>query len=68
MTFLIFGVDSKLCYSYNTVNDRITQLIQFRRKEARRVISFQDFRQTDGTPIYLQIVRYIQQGLAAGTI
>ena len=32
------------------------------------MISFQDFRQTDGTPIYLQIVRYIQQGLAAGTI
>ena len=25
------------------------------------MISFQDFRQTDGTPIYLQIVRYIQQ-------
>ena len=32
------------------------------------MISFQDFRQTDGTPIYLQIVRYIQQGLAAGAI
>lgn len=32
------------------------------------MISFQDFRQVDGTPIYLQIVRYIQQGLAAGTI
>ena len=28
------------------------------------MISFQDFRQTDGTPIYLQIVRYIRQGLA----
>ena len=32
------------------------------------MISFQTFRQTDGTPIYLQIIRYIQQGLAAGTI
>ena len=32
------------------------------------MISFQVFRQTDGTPIYLQIIRYIQQGLAAGTI
>ena len=32
------------------------------------MISFQDFRQTDDTPIYLQIVRYIQQGLAAGAI
>ena len=32
------------------------------------MISFQDFRQTDGTPIYLQLVRYIQQGLAAGAI
>ena len=32
------------------------------------MISFQAFRQTDGTPIYLQIIRYIQQGRAAGTI
>lgn len=32
------------------------------------MISFQAFHQTDGTPIYLQIIRYIQQGLAAGTI
>lgn len=32
------------------------------------MISFQAFRQTDGTPIYLQIIRYIQQGLAAGTV
>ena len=32
------------------------------------MISFQAFRQTDGTPIYLQILRYIQQGLAAGTV
>lgn len=32
------------------------------------MISFQAFRQTDGTPIYLQIIHYIQQGLAAGTI
>ena len=28
------------------------------------MISFEAFRQTDGTPIYLQIIRYIQQGLA----
>lgn len=32
------------------------------------MISFEAFRQTDGTPIYLQIIRYIQQGLAASTI
>lgn len=32
------------------------------------MISFEAFRQTDGTPIYLQIIRYLQQGLAAGTI
>ena len=32
------------------------------------MISFEAFRQTDSTPIYLQIIRYIQQGLAAGTI
>ena len=32
------------------------------------MISFEAFRQTDGTPIYLQIIRYIQQGVAAGTI
>lgn len=32
------------------------------------MISFADFVQTDGTPIYLQIIRHIKQGIAAGII
>ena len=32
------------------------------------MIDFSDFVQTEGQPIYLQIMRYIKQGLAAGTI
>ena len=32
------------------------------------MIDFRGFVQTEGQPIYLQIMRYIKQGLAAGTI
>lgn len=32
------------------------------------MIDFGGFVQTEGQPIYLQIIRYIKQGLAAGTI
>lgn len=32
------------------------------------MIDFAGFVQTEGQPIYLQIMRYIKQGLAAGTI
>lgn len=32
------------------------------------MISFDDFRGTEGVPIYLQMIRYVRQGLAAGTI
>ena len=32
------------------------------------MIDFGGFVQTEGQPIYLQIMRYIKQGLAAGTI
>ena len=32
------------------------------------MIDFAGFVQTEGQPIYLQIIRYIKQGLAAGTI
>ncbi len=32
------------------------------------MIDFAGFIQTEGQPIYLQIMRYIKQGLAAGTI
>lgn len=32
------------------------------------MIDFMDFVQTEGMPIYLQIMRYIKQGLAAGVI
>lgn len=32
------------------------------------MIDFEGFVQTEGQPIYLQIMRYIKQGLASGTI
>ena len=32
------------------------------------MIDFAGFVQTEGQPIYLQIMRYIKQALAAGTI
>lgn len=32
------------------------------------MISFDNFIFTDGSPIYLQIIRYIKQGIAAGSI
>ncbi|MBQ2062417.1 MAG: GntR family transcriptional regulator [Oscillospiraceae bacterium] len=32
------------------------------------MITFSDFLAVEGTPIYLQIMRYIKQGLVAGTI
>ncbi len=32
------------------------------------MISFEDFVMGDGSPIYLQIIRHIKQGIAAGTI
>ena len=66
--FFTFPLDTELYHLYNTVNNRTIRVIQFCREESRHMISFEAFRQTDGTPIYLQIIRYIQQGLAAGTI
>ena len=32
------------------------------------MISFNDFLLSDGYPIYMQIIRHIKQGIAAGTI
>lgn len=32
------------------------------------MISFEDFRMEDGSPIYLQILRYIKRGVVAGSI
>ncbi|MBQ4582808.1 MAG: GntR family transcriptional regulator [Oscillospiraceae bacterium] len=32
------------------------------------MVSFESFVQTDGAPIYLQIIRHIKQGIAAGTV
>lgn len=32
------------------------------------MVSFESFVQTDGVPIYLQIIRHIKQGIAAGTV
>ncbi len=32
------------------------------------MVSFDNFTLTDGSPIYLQIIRYMKQGIAAGSI
>jgi len=32
------------------------------------VISFESFRAEDGSPIYLQIIRYVKQGIVSGEI
>ena len=32
------------------------------------MVSFDDFKATDGSPLYVQILRHIRQGIAAGTI
>ena len=32
------------------------------------MVSFEAFRAVDGTPVYLQIIRYIKRGAVAGTI
>ena len=32
------------------------------------MISFEEFILEDDSPIYIQIIRYIKQGIAAGTI
>lgn len=32
------------------------------------MVSFEDFRMTEGSPIYLQILRHVKRGVVAGTI
>ena len=32
------------------------------------MISFENFHSVDGVPIYLQMIRHVKQGLAAGTV
>ena len=32
------------------------------------MVSFEQFQMEDGSPIYLQILRYVKQGIAGGTI
>ena len=32
------------------------------------MVSFDDFKATDGSPLYVQILRHIRHGIAAGTI
>ena len=34
----------------------------------KRVVSFDDFKATEGSPLYVQILRHIRHGIAAGTI
>ncbi len=45
--------------------NRVTQLIQF---GGAYLISFEDFIQENGIPIYLQILRHIKRGVVAGAI
>ena len=51
-------LDGKLCYSYNTVEE----------SAVRGMVSFDDFKATDDSPLYVQILRHIRHGIAAGTI
>ena len=45
--------------------NRVTRLIQF---GGAYLISFEDFIQENGIPIYLQILRHIKRGIVAGAI
>ena len=59
---------NELCYAYNTVRNCVTHIVRLKREEAGTLIDFEGFVQTEGQPIYLQIMRYIKQGLASGII
>jgi len=67
-TFTNVPVDSKLYQWYNTVTDRITQVIQLMKGSGEYMISFDGFTATDGSPIYMQIIHHIKRGIVAGTV
>lgn len=58
-------IDSKVCYLYNTLRKRISHIIRL--KGGRTLLAFDSFRMEEGVPIYLQIMRFVERSIAAGT-
>ena len=64
---LLYSCDRQLYYGYNTVTGTvIIRLTHFPGGEG--VISFEGFRAEDGVPIYLQIIKYLKQGVVSGAV
>ena len=61
------GVDKRLYYGYNTVGNRIIDVVQFG-EGVTAVVSFDGLRLEEGSPIYLQIIRCLERGIAAGAV
>lgn len=58
-------IDSKVCYLYNTLRKCISHIIRL--KGGRTLLAFDSFRMEEGVPIYLQIMRFVERSIAAGT-
>ena len=58
-------IDSEVCYLYNTLRKCISHIIRL--KGGRTLLAFDSFRMEEGVPIYLQIMRFVQRSVAAGT-
>lgn len=58
-------IDSEVCYLYNTLRNRISHIIRL--KGGRTLLAFDSFRMEEGVPIYLQIMRFVERSIAAGT-
>lgn len=58
-------IDSKVCYLYNTLRKCISLIIRL--KGGRTLLAFDSFRMEEGVPIYLQIMRFVERSIAAGT-
>lgn len=58
-------IDSKVCYLSNTLRKCISHIIRL--KGGRTLLAFDSFRMEEGVPIYLQIMRFVERSIAAGT-
>ena len=58
-------IDSKVCYLYNTLRKCISHIKRL--KGGRTLLAFDSFRMEEGVPIYLQIMRFVERSVAAGT-
>lgn len=67
LLYFLVAIDKKLYYSYNTDINCITQGIRLKESDDA-MISFDDFNQEGGGPIYLQILLHIKRGIVAGSI